>query len=95
MTDPIGTGAVPDSTNEAGDDISALSYERAKEELVTIVSTLESGSASLEESMRLWERGEKLAAHCTEWLDQAQQTVDGSAGTTGTSADPESQSESD
>ena len=53
-----------------------LSYEEAKEELVAIVATLENGSAPLEESMRLWERGEALAAHCTTWLDQAQAAVE-------------------
>ena len=61
-------------------EIADLSYEQAKEELVSIVATLEGGSASLEESMRLWERGEKLAAHCTQWLDQAQEAVDGASG---------------
>lgn len=57
-------------------EIAELTYEQAKEELTTIVATLESGSVSLKESMRLWERGEALAAHCTEWLDQAQAAVD-------------------
>ena len=56
--------------------VEELSYEEAKEELVTIVATLESGSASLEESMRLWERGEALAGHCTKWLDEAQAAVE-------------------
>lgn len=68
-------------------DIADLTYEQAKEELVAIVATLESGSASLEESMRLWERGEQLAAHCTQWLDQAQEAVDGSAPGSGEDGD--------
>ena len=59
-------------------DVDELSYEEAKEELTSIVAVLESGSASLEESMRLWERGEALAARCSHWLDQAQAAVDGS-----------------
>lgn len=59
-----------------GRPVEELSYEEAKDELVTIVATLESGSASLEESMRLWERGEALAGHCTKWLDQAQAAVE-------------------
>lgn len=68
----------PTANGEAQIDpeIEALSYEQAKEELVSIVATLESGSASLEESMQLWERGEKLAAHCAQWLDDAQAAVD-------------------
>lgn len=73
----------PTSTTDPGGperpEVADLSYEDAKEELVSIVATLESGSVSLEESMRLWERGEQLAAHCTRWLDQAQQSVDGAA----------------
>lgn len=64
------------AADEQGREIAELTYEEAKEELTAIVATLESGSASLEESMRLWERGEALAAHCTQWLDQAQAAVE-------------------
>ena len=56
--------------------VEELTYEEAKAELTSIVATLEGGAASLEESMRLWERGEALAAHCTSWLDQAQAAVE-------------------
>lgn len=49
----------------------SLSYEQAREELVQIVTTLEAGTATLEESLRLWERGEELARICQEWLDGA------------------------
>ncbi len=52
--------------------VATLSYEAARDELVTIVSRLESGQLGLEESMTLWERGEALADHCTRWLDGAQ-----------------------
>lgn len=48
-----------------------LSYEKAREELAKIVAQLESGSATLEESLKLWERGEELAQICQEWLDGA------------------------
>jgi exodeoxyribonuclease VII small subunit len=37
-----------------------LSYEAARDELAEIVESLEDGSASLEESLKLWERGEEL-----------------------------------
>lgn len=57
---------------EVGD----LTYEQARDELVGIVAQIESGQAGLEESMRLWERGEALAAHCSTWLDQAQTRLD-------------------
>lgn len=48
-----------------------LSYEAARDELAQVVASLEAGSASLEESLKLWERGEALAAICQEWLDGA------------------------
>lgn len=52
-------------------DVAALSYEQAREELVAVVSQLEAGGASLEESLALWERGEVLAKRCEEWLEGA------------------------
>jgi len=54
----------------------ALSYEQARDELALIVQRLESGAASLEESLALWERGEQLAAICQAWLDGAKAKVD-------------------
>ena len=48
-----------------------LSYEAARDELAKVVTTLESGGLGLEESLKLWERGEELAAICQEWLDGA------------------------
>lgn len=52
-------------------DVADLGYEQARDELVDIVARLENGQAGLEESMRLWERGEVLATHCGQWLDAA------------------------
>ena len=49
-------------------DVKDLSYEQARDELIRVVSELEQGSATLEESLALWERGEALAARCEEWL---------------------------
>jgi exodeoxyribonuclease VII small subunit len=49
-------------------EVSSLTYEQARDELVTIVDSLEKGTASLDESVTLWERGEALAARCEEWL---------------------------
>jgi exodeoxyribonuclease VII small subunit len=49
----------------------ALSYEQAREQLTTVVKRLEAGGLSLEQSIELWERGEQLAAVCTQWLDGA------------------------
>ena len=53
-----------------------LSYEQAREELAEIVESLEDGSATLEESLKLWERGEELAKICQEWLDGAKKKID-------------------
>jgi exodeoxyribonuclease VII small subunit len=48
-----------------------LSYERARDELADVVRRLEAGGLTLEESLGLWERGERLAAVCEEWLEGA------------------------
>lgn len=64
------------TTDDAHADIPDLGFEDARDELTAIVATLEGGAVSLEESMRLWERGEALAAHCHTWLDQAQERVE-------------------
>lgn len=53
-----------------------LSYEDARDELAEIVESLEDGSATLEESLKLWERGEELAKICQEWLDGAKKLID-------------------
>ena len=52
-----------------------LAYEKAREELTKVVEQLESGSATLEESLKLWERGEELAKICQEWLDGAKSKI--------------------
>jgi exodeoxyribonuclease VII small subunit len=52
-------------------DRQALSYEQARDELASVVRRLEAGGLTLEQSLDLWERGEKLAAICAEWLDGA------------------------
>jgi exodeoxyribonuclease VII small subunit len=52
-------------------DREALSYEQARDELAGVVRRLEAGGLTLEQSLDLWERGEKLAGICSEWLDGA------------------------
>lgn len=52
-------------------DREALSYEQARDELTSVVKRLEAGGLSLEQSLELWERGERLAAICAEWLEGA------------------------
>jgi exodeoxyribonuclease VII small subunit len=56
-------------------DIDALSYEEAREQLVAVVSKLEAGGTSLEDSLALWERGEALARRCEEWLEGARKRL--------------------
>ena len=58
-----------------------IPYEKAREELVEVVQKLEAGGITLEESLALWERGEKLAIICQTWLDGARKRLeDASAG---------------
>jgi len=65
------TTPAPDATR-----VDDLSYEQARDELVAVVSRLEAGGATLEESLALWERGEALAARCQQWLDGARAKLD-------------------
>jgi exodeoxyribonuclease VII small subunit len=56
-------------------DLTGVSYERARDDLIAVVRQLESGTASLAESMELWQRGEQLATHCQTLLEAARSTV--------------------
>jgi exodeoxyribonuclease VII small subunit len=58
---------------EATEDVS---YEEAEKELLQIVERLERGEAGLDETLRLWERGEELYRFCTARLDAAQGTIE-------------------
>jgi len=53
-------------------DIENLSYEAAYQELEALVAQMESGELPLEESVALYERGQKLSAHCQALLEEAQ-----------------------
>jgi exodeoxyribonuclease VII small subunit len=46
-------------------------YEQARDQLTDVVKRLEAGGLTLEQSLDLWERGERLAAICEEWLEGA------------------------
>lgn len=59
-----------------------LGYEQARDELVTVVQRLETGGVGLEESLALWERGERLAAICQQRLDGARARLDAARGGT-------------
>jgi exodeoxyribonuclease VII small subunit len=51
-------------------------FEDAQRELDSIVERLESGDASLDEAIRLWERGEELYRFCLARLDRAQGRIE-------------------
>lgn len=67
------TPETPETTFSAAelDDVESMSYEQARDELVQVVTKLETGGAPLEESLALWQRGEALADRCERWLDGA------------------------
>ena len=50
---------------------SPVPYEKTRDQLVEVVQRLESGGLTLEESLELWELGERLAAVCSDWLEGA------------------------
>jgi exodeoxyribonuclease VII small subunit len=56
-------------------DIKRFSFEKAMEELESIVAKLESGKVPLEESVANYERGEALKRRCEELLNQAEARV--------------------
>ena len=66
-------GVVTGGTDAAasGTPTETLSYEQARDKLAAVVKRLEAGGLTLEQSLELWERGERLAAVCGEWLDGA------------------------
>jgi len=57
---------------KSNDDIKQLPFERAIEELESIVKRLEEGKVPLEESITIYERGEALKRRCEELLRQAE-----------------------
>jgi exodeoxyribonuclease VII small subunit len=70
-------------------DVKKLSFEKAIEELESIVKRLEEGKVPLEESVAIYERGEALKLRCDELLRQAEArvekiTLDASGKPTGT-----------
>jgi exodeoxyribonuclease VII small subunit len=61
---------------EANADVGQLTFERAIEELETIVKRLEEGKVPLEESVAIYERGETLKRRCEQLLRQAEARVE-------------------
>ncbi len=52
-----------------------IKFEEAMNQLAEIVSRLESGEISLDESIDLYEKGMKLSKQCAELLEKAEQKV--------------------
>ncbi|MGE0284474.1 MAG: exodeoxyribonuclease VII small subunit [Rhizobiaceae bacterium] len=61
---------------QANEDIKALSFEQALEALEKIVEDLERGEVPLDQSIRIYERGEALKAHCARLLKAAEDKVE-------------------
>jgi exodeoxyribonuclease VII small subunit len=57
-------------------EVSKMPFERAIEELESIVKRLEEGKVPLEESVKIYERGEALKKRCEELLRQAEARVE-------------------
>jgi len=58
------------------DDIKTMTFEQALEALEAIVNDLERGDVPLEQSIRIYERGEALKAHCDRLLRAAEDKVE-------------------
>jgi len=61
---------------ENNSDIEKMTYEQARDELTKLLSQLEQGSVTLDQSMALWQRGELLAQKCEQWLSGARAKLD-------------------
>jgi exodeoxyribonuclease VII small subunit len=63
-------------TAETADDIKTMSFEQALKALEDIVDHLERGDVPLDQSIRIYERGEALKAHCDKLLKAAEDKVE-------------------
>lgn len=57
-------------------DTNIVSFEKAMERIEEIVSLLENGKSSLDESLSLFEEATNLCAYCNKKLDNAQKKVE-------------------
>ncbi|RYH09978.1 exodeoxyribonuclease VII small subunit [Tropicimonas sp. IMCC6043] len=69
--------------------VEKMSFEQAMTELEQVVKTLEAGDVALEDSIRLYERGDALRKRCEAQLQAAEEkiaaiTTDASGAATGT-----------
>ena len=61
---------------DASAQIAEMTFEDALKALEDIVRRLESGDATLDDSISLYEQGEKLRLHCQQRLDAAQARIE-------------------
>jgi len=64
------------SPGNVDDDIRKMSFEQALEALEEIVENLERGDVPLDQSIRIYERGEALKKHCDALLKAAEDKVE-------------------
>ena len=58
------------------DDVANMAFEQALKELEEIVAKLEGGEVGLEDSIKLYERGEKLKGRCEKLLKEAEARIE-------------------
>jgi exodeoxyribonuclease VII small subunit len=78
-------------TDGPNPDGTAIPYEQARDELISVVQKLETGGTSLEEALALWERGEQLAGICQKWLDGARERLAKASGQAESDQEPDSE----
>jgi exodeoxyribonuclease VII small subunit len=61
---------------ESPAEIAKMPFETALAELESIVDKLEKGAVALEDSIKLYERGEALKAHCDGLLKNAEMRIE-------------------
>ena len=64
------------NASDQGQQISDMSFEQALAALEDVVQQLERGDVPLDQSIALYERGEKLRAACQKRLDTAQARIE-------------------
>ena len=65
-----------DTPPQASAELASLPFEKALEELETIVKRLEQGNVPLEDSIAIYERGEALKKHCEALLKRAEARIE-------------------
>lgn len=66
----------PNQTADSNEDVRAMTFEQALAALERIVDDLERGDVPLDQSIRIYERGEALKAHCDKLLKSAEDKVE-------------------